>query len=160
MSKGLQQEDRMAKARGTWDMKARARRGAQARRQVFGAADEAAWKRSNDEFDPEFHDIMVGFRWGTITARPGIDMRTRMLCRVAAFLAQGNLETVDDIVENHIRGALRSGATPQEVVEVILETGLAAGIHKWKARTTAVRVFKEMGYRQGVDWGRPLPKGW
>lgn len=143
-----------------WDIKARMKRGLEVRRKVFGDVDEVEWKRSNDEFDPEFHDIMLGFRWGTITARPGIDMRTRMLCRVAAFLAQGNLETVDDIVENHIRGALRSGATPQEVVEVILETGLAAGIHKWKARTTAVRVFKAMGYRQGVDWGPPLPQGW
>jgi alkylhydroperoxidase/carboxymuconolactone decarboxylase family protein YurZ len=149
----------MAK-RGVWDMRARAKRGVAVRRKVFGAKDEVAWKRSNDEFDPEFHDIMVGFRWGTITARRGIDLRTRMLCRVAAFLAQGNLETVDDIVENHIRGALRAGATPQEVVEVILETGLAAGIHKWKARTTALRVFKQMGFKRGVDWGRPLRKGW
>ena len=143
-----------------WDIRARAKRGLAVRRAVFGDVDEAEWKRSNDEFDPEFHDIMLGFRWGTITARPGIDLRTRMLCRVAAFLAQGNLETVDNIVENHIRGALRSGATPQEVVEVILEVGLAAGIHKWKARTTAIRVFKEMGYKQGVDWGPPLPEGW
>lgn len=143
-----------------WDIVARAKRGLATRRKVFGDVDETEWKRSNDEFDPEFHDIMVGFRWGTITARPGIDMRTRMLCRVAAFLAQGNLETVDDIVENHMRGALRAGATPQEIVEVILEVGLAAGIHKWKARTTAVKLFKEMGYRQGVDWGRPLPEGW
>src|SRR5213594_1740878 len=111
-------------AQRVWDIKARMKRGLEVRRKVFGHVDEAEWKRSNDEFDPEFHDIMLGFRWGTITARPGIDMRTRMLCRVAAFLAQGNLETVDDIVENHIRGALRAGATPQEVVEVILETGL------------------------------------
>jgi 4-carboxymuconolactone decarboxylase len=150
----------MAKERHVWDMKERARRGIEVRRQVFGDTDEAEWKRLNDEFDPEFHDIMVGFRWGTITARPGIDMRTRMLCRVAAFLAQGNLETVDTIVENHIRGALRSGATPQEVVEVILEVGLAAGIHKWKAREVAIRVFKDMGYKRGVNWGPPLPDGW
>jgi 3-oxoadipate enol-lactonase/4-carboxymuconolactone decarboxylase len=143
-----------------WDIAARAKRGLQARRQVFGDVDEAAWKRSNDEFDPEFHDLLLAVRWGSVTARPGIDMRTRMLCRVAAFLAQGNLETVDDLVENHIRGALRAGATPQEVVEVIIEVGLAAGIHKWKARTTAVRVFKEMGYTHGVDWAKALPEGW
>jgi len=143
-----------------WDIVARAKRGLETRRQVFGDVDEAAWKRSNDEFDAEFHDLLLAVRWGSVTARPGIDMRTRMLCRVAAFLAQGNLETVDDLVENHIRGALRAGATPQEVVEVILEVGLAAGIHKWKARTTAVRVFKEMGYKHGVDWAKPLPEGW
>jgi alkylhydroperoxidase/carboxymuconolactone decarboxylase family protein YurZ len=143
-----------------WDIAARAKRGLATRRSVFGDVDETKWKASNDEFDPEFHDLLLAVRWGSVTARPGIDMRTRMLCRVAAFLAQGNLETVDDLVENHIRGALRAGATPQEVVEVIIEVGLAAGIHKWKARTTAVRVFKEMGYKHGVDWAKPLPDGW
>jgi alkylhydroperoxidase/carboxymuconolactone decarboxylase family protein YurZ len=142
------------------DLKKRMQRGLEKRRQVFGDADEAEWTDRNDSFDPEFQEYMLGFRWGTITARPGLDMRTRQLCAVATFLSLGNYEQVGTNLERQIEGALRCGATPQEVVEVILQTGLWAGIYKWTARKIALKVFRAMGYRQGLDWGPPLPEDW
>jgi alkylhydroperoxidase/carboxymuconolactone decarboxylase family protein YurZ len=142
------------------DLKARMKRGLEIRRKIFGESDERAWQQLNDDFDPEMNEYMLGLRWGTITARPGLDLRTRQLCAIATFLALGNFEQVGDTVERHIRGALNCGATPQEVVEVILQTGLWAGIFKWTVRKTALKVFREMGYEQGVDWGTALPDDW
>jgi alkylhydroperoxidase/carboxymuconolactone decarboxylase family protein YurZ len=142
------------------ELKDRMERGLEIRRKIFGESDEDAWREMNDDFDPAMDEYMLGFRWGTITARPGLDLRTRQLCAIATFLAIGNLEQVGDTVERHIRGALRCGATPQEVVEVILQTGLWAGLYKWTIRKTALKVFREMGYEQGVDWGAPLPEDW
>jgi alkylhydroperoxidase/carboxymuconolactone decarboxylase family protein YurZ len=140
------------------NLKKRVERGLELRRRVMGQDDEAAWTQLNDSFDPEYHDYAAGFRWGTIMSRPGLDLRTRQLCTIATFLALGNFEQVGDTLERHIRGALRCGATPQEVVEVILQTGLWAGIYKWHARKIALRVFRDMGYKEGVDWGAPLPR--
>lgn len=142
------------------DLQDRMERGREVRRKVFGQSDEADWEAMNDEFDPSFNEYMLGFRWGTITARPGLDLRTRQLCAIATFLAVGNFEQVGDTVERHIRGALRCGAQPQEIVEVILQTGLWTGIYKWTVRKTALKVFREMGYEAGVDWGTPMPDEW
>lgn len=142
------------------DMKERMERGRAIRRQIFGEEEESAWEQTNADFDPEMNEYMLGFRWGTLTARPGLDLRTRQLCAIATFLAVGNFEQVGNTVEQHIRGALNVGATPQEVVEVILQTGMFTGFYKWTIRKTALKVFREMGYEQGVDWGGPLPADW
>lgn len=142
------------------DLKKRMQRGLEKRRIVFGEGDEGEWTGRNDSFDSEFHEYMLGLRWGTVTARPGLDLKTRQLCAVATFLAIGNYEQIGTNLERQIEGALRCGATPQEVVEVILQTGLWAGLYKWTARKIALKVFRQMGYRQGIDWGPPLPDGW
>jgi 4-carboxymuconolactone decarboxylase len=142
------------------DLKKRMDRGLALRRKVHGDAGEAEWKKQNDDFDPEFNEYALGFKWGTITARPGLDLRTRQLCNIATLLALGNFEQVGNMLENQIKGALRVGATPQEIVEVILQTGLWAGIYKWHGRKIALRVFREMGYKEGIDWGNPLPADW
>jgi alkylhydroperoxidase/carboxymuconolactone decarboxylase family protein YurZ len=141
--------------RTTSDLKALMPRGADTRMKHLGR-DEGRWDewaRMNDEFDPLFHELMLGLRWGTITARPGLDPRTRQLCTFATFLTVGEYDEVH--IDHHISASLRCGATPQEIVEVILQTGLFAGLYKWNVRARAVAIFKRMGYRQGVDWGSP-----
>ena len=105
----------------------------------------------NREFDPDFHMIMLGFRWGLITPRPGLDPRTRQLCTFATFLTIGEYEETH--IDHQIAACLRCGASRQEVVEVILQTGLFAGIHKWGVRKRAMKIFAEMGYHRGVNWG-------
>jgi alkylhydroperoxidase/carboxymuconolactone decarboxylase family protein YurZ len=141
--------------RATSDLKALMARGAATRRLHLGE-DEGwweEWERLNNEFDPIFHEIMLGLRWGTVTARPGLDPRTRQLCTFATFLTVGEYDEVH--IDHHISSCLRCGARPQEVVEVILQTGVFAGFYKWNVRKRAVAIFKRMGYRQGVDWGAP-----
>jgi 4-carboxymuconolactone decarboxylase len=129
--------------------------GRETRRRVFGDADEKAWEQMNDDFDPIFDELLLGIRWGLITSRPGLDIRTRQLCAFATFLTIGEYEEV--FIERQIRGALRCGATPQELVEVVLQTGLFAGLYKTAIRKRLLRIFAEMGYRYGVDWGLPDP---
>jgi alkylhydroperoxidase/carboxymuconolactone decarboxylase family protein YurZ len=141
--------------RTTSDLKALMERGAKIRAQQRGEdAHPDDWKHLNDEFDPFFHELMLGLRWGTITARPQLDARTRQLVTFATFLTIGEYEEVH--IDHQISTALRVGAKPQEIVEVILQTGLFAGIYKWSIRSRAIEIFKKMGYKQGVDWGRPV----
>lgn len=129
--------------------------GRETRRKIFGGDDEGTWEQLNDDFDPLFDEIMLGFRWGLITSRPGLDPRTRQLCAFATFLTIGEYEEV--FIDRQIRGCLRAGATPQQVVEVVLQTGLFAGLYKTAIRKRLLRIFKEMGYTYGVDWGLPDP---
>jgi 4-carboxymuconolactone decarboxylase len=130
--------------------------GRKTRRLVFGDADESAWEQMNDTFDPLFDEMMLGFRWGLITSRPGLDLRTRQLCAFATFLTIGEYDEV--FIDRQIRGALRCGATPREVVEVVLQTGIFAGLYKTAIRKRLLKIFNDMGYRYGVDWGLPDPE--
>ncbi len=139
----------------TSDLQSLMARGAETRARHLGSeGNPEAWQHMNDEFDPIFHELMLGLRWGTITPRPHLDPRTRQLVTFATFLTIGEYDEVH--IDHHISACLRVGATPQEVVEVILQTGLFAGIHKWSVRSRAVAIFKQMGYTHGVDWGRPV----
>jgi 4-carboxymuconolactone decarboxylase len=137
------------------------KRGEDLWRTIFGEADLLERKQRNDYLDPEMNEYDIGVNWGLIFGRPGLDLRTRMLCLVATFLTMGNFEEgLGGELERHIRGALRVGAKPQEIVEVILQTGLWAGVFKWKAGDIAVRVFMDMGFKRGVAWAVPMPEGW
>jgi len=138
------------------DIKTRMERGRQVRAKLFGTDDTVEWERKNNEFDTEFNEFMLAHRWGNITARPGIDEKTRQLCAFTTFLTLAYVE--ENICEKHMRAALNVGATPQEIVEIILQTAMYAGLYKTKFRHRAMKVFKELGYEQGVDWGAPLPE--
>ena len=92
--------------------------GRQTRRKVFGDGDEQAWERLNDDFDSDFNEIMLGFRWGMITSRPGLDIKTRQLCAFATFLTAGEYEEVfidrqipeiNDMLKKSNAGAMMSG---------------------------------------------------
>jgi alkylhydroperoxidase/carboxymuconolactone decarboxylase family protein YurZ len=136
-------------------------RGEEVWRTVFGDAGFDEQRRRNDDLDLEMNEYDFGVTWGLIFGRPGLDLRTRMLCSVATLLTLWNLEEgLNKEIERYMKGALRVGAKPQEIVEVILQTGLWAGVLRWKAGDIAVRVFKDMGYRKGVDWASPMPDGW
>jgi 4-carboxymuconolactone decarboxylase len=63
--------------------------------------------------------------FGELWQRPGIDLRTRSLCTIAAIVAGGYR---DDALKNHVLGALANGATQEEILEVIVHTAVYAGL--------------------------------
>lgn len=64
---------------------------------------------------PDFEGWMVAGGYGRVIGRPGLDLGTRELC-IAALLAVWN---VPRQLHSHLRGALNTGASVEEVDEVV-----------------------------------------
>ena len=77
-----------------------------------------------DAIDPEFAGLWVRFCYQGMYGRDVLDPRTRLLCVV------GNCLAIGEVIQSrgHMRGALRNGATPREVIEVILMTCVNFGM--------------------------------
>lgn len=67
--------------------------------------------------DPEFTALWIDSIYHRMFNREVIDHKTRLLCMIGNLIAVG--ETIQS--RHHMRGALRQGAHPREVVEVALQ---------------------------------------
>lgn len=77
-----------------------------------------------DTMDPGFADLWVKFCYGGMYARGIVDDKTRLLCMIGDCLAVGE----GTQARGHMRGALRNGASPREVMEVIFQTCVNFGM--------------------------------
>jgi len=105
------------------------------RRRVLG---DAHVKRSLDnatDFDREFQELATRHAWGDIWTRPGLDHRTRSLITIALLAAGGNHEEL----KLHVRATRNTGATAEEVKEVLLQVAVYAGV---PAANAAFRIAK------------------
>jgi 4-carboxymuconolactone decarboxylase len=85
----------------------------------------------------------TGYAFGTIMVRPGLDLRTRELATVAMLSVLGGC---DAQVAYHVGGALRAGATAPEVVEVLTQVSVYAGIPRaLNAAAAARKTFADLG---------------
>ena len=73
---------------------------------------------------PDFATYVVEFPFGDIFSRPGLDLRTRELAMVAALTA---MATAPAQLRVHIQAALNVGATPEEILEVVMQMAVFAG---------------------------------
>jgi alkylhydroperoxidase/carboxymuconolactone decarboxylase family protein YurZ len=90
-----------------------------------------------DKMDPEFCDLWVKFCYGAMYARGVVDDKTRLLCMIGDCLAVGE-ETQS---RGHMRGALRKGANPREIMEVCMQTAVNFGM---PPMLKALEVFVEV----------------
>jgi 4-carboxymuconolactone decarboxylase len=74
---------------------------------------------------PDFADYIVEYGFGELLSRPELDLRTRELSTIASLVALGYAPRQ---LKVHVHGALNVGAEESEVVEVIMQTCLYAGI--------------------------------
>ncbi len=82
-----------------------------------------------DRFDglvDGFSESLVEWAYGRHYARPGLDLKTRQLCTVAALTAMGG-HTAPQLKAN-IRNTLAAGASRTEVVEAIWQMAVYAGL--------------------------------
>ncbi|MBI4193873.1 MAG: carboxymuconolactone decarboxylase family protein [Betaproteobacteria bacterium] len=77
-----------------------------------------------DTMDPEFADLWVKFCYQGMYTRGIVDDKTRLLCMIGDCLAVGE----GTQARGHMRGAMRNGASPREVMEVILQTCVNFGM--------------------------------
>ena len=100
-----------------------------------------------DKYDtmlPGMSDSLVEWAYGHHYARPGLDLKTRQLCTVAALTALGGW-TAPQLKVN-IAHTLAAGASPQEIIEAIWQMavygGMPAAINGLNA---AAEIFAERG---------------
>ena len=74
-------------------------------------------------FKEPFLNFGTEFGWGVWT-RPGLDLKTRSLCTVAILTGLGRLNEL----RTHLMGALRNGATREELQELLIHVGVYAGM--------------------------------
>ncbi len=78
-----------------------------------------------DALSDDFLEIILGFSFADVVSRPGIDLRIREMLTVAALMAMG---TAPGQLEFHIRAALNTGVTREEIIEILLQIAVYAGV--------------------------------
>ena len=98
---------------------------------------------------PEFAWVNVTFPFGELYTRDVLDLKTRELCTVAALTVQGfSLPQL----KLHVDAALRSGASREEVIEVITQMIAYAGFPAaTNALMTAQAVFQNHDARTEAE---------
>jgi 4-carboxymuconolactone decarboxylase len=96
-----------------------------------------------DQLAPEFVDVWLRYIYTNLYNRNVLDDRTRVLVII------GECCVLDEGLQlpNHIRTALNAGATPAEILEVILQSAVYAGNPKM---VKAMRAYRKIMAERGV----------
>ncbi|PYN40703.1 MAG: hypothetical protein DMD95_21090 [Candidatus Rokuibacteriota bacterium] len=69
--------------------------------------------------------LMHEYLWGAVWTRPGLDMKSRIVCALAALVVRGQY---DVSVRRMIEGALRFGLTKTEIMEIGMQLAFYVGV--------------------------------
>jgi len=88
---------------------------------------------------PDFYRYVAESAFGMLWSRPGLAIRDRSLVTVAQLAALGK----NDELKAHLRGARNLGITQDELVEVLMQTAIYAGVPAANAAlAVAAEVFE------------------
>lgn len=111
------------------------------RREVLGDEHVDRAVAATTEFTRPFQDYITRAAWGSIWARDGLDRRTRSCITLAVLTALG----CEHEIAMHVRAAIRNGLTAAEIGEVLLQTGVYAGVPRANAAfAVAQRTLAEL----------------
>jgi 4-carboxymuconolactone decarboxylase len=94
------------------------------RREVLGDAHVDRAEANRTPLDTDFQRFITEVAWGSLWARPDLDRRTRSLVTIAVLAALGRSEEL----ALHLRASRNTGASPEEIAEVLLHVAVYAGI--------------------------------
>jgi len=80
--------------------------------------------KNYETVDKEFARMIVEYPFGSVWARPNLELKNRSMCTVAVLTA---LNRAPELAI-HIRGALNIGITREEILEIIMHVGVYAGM--------------------------------
>jgi 4-carboxymuconolactone decarboxylase len=119
------------------DESSRFNEGMRVRREILGDAHvDRALARQN-ELDEPFQKLITELVWGSVWTRPDLDRRTRSLITIGILGALGRREEL----ELHLRASRNTGATLEEIREVLLHVAVYAGV---PAANSAIAVAKSI----------------
>ena len=99
-------------------------KGVQMRRSVLGDAHVDNAETNKTDFDKDFQEYITNNAWGSVWSSPGLTKRERSLITIALLAAPGHKEEL----AMHIRATKNTGATEDDVKEVLLHTAVYAGV--------------------------------
>jgi 4-carboxymuconolactone decarboxylase len=114
----------------------RFREGMATRRAVLGDDYVDRTEATKNGFDGAFQDLITEAAWGHVWSRPDWSKRERSIVTVALLAALGHY----DEMAMHIRATARTGATMDDIREVMLHVAIYAGV---PAANAAIKVAKQ-----------------
>ena len=101
------------------------------------------------QVEHELDILMQEYLWGAIWTRPGLDMKSRIVCSLAARVVKGQY---DLSVRRMIEGALRYGFSQTEIMEVGMQLAFYIGVLPARAfMHIANTVFRSPEFAQPED---------
>ena len=101
-----------------------------------------------DRIDQHYTRAWLEFTYGGLFLRKNVDDRTLLLVSVAQLLAMNEMEAF----ERQIPSALAAGATPREVLEVILQSTVYIGFFRaGRGARTCVKVLERLGRLDEIE---------
>ena len=118
-------------------------KGMKTRRSVLGDEHVNKAEANKTDFDKDFQEYITNNAWGAVWTRPGLTKRERSLITIALLAALGHEEEL----AMHIRATKNTGATENDVKEVLLHTAVYAGV---PVANGAIKIAKKI-FTEGKD---------
>lgn len=77
-----------------------------------------------NKFQAAFRQFTEENCWGTAWVRPGLERKTRSMLNLAMLAAMARWQEF----EVHVRGARNNGVTDDEMIEIVIQAGVYAGV--------------------------------
>lgn len=106
------------------------------RRKVLGEAHVNRAEADKTEFDTPYQALITEAAWGHVWSRKTISPRERSMLTIALLAGLGN----DHELAMHIRATVNTGATPDDILEVMLHVAIYAGVPR---ANHAIKIAKE-----------------
>lgn len=117
-------------------MSDRYERGMKVRRRVLGDAHVDRATAQTTPLDADFQRWITESVWAELWSRPHFDLRTRSIVTIGLLAALGHEE-----LELHLKAAKNTGATPEDITEVLMHVAVYAGV---PAANRAFALFKRI----------------
>ena len=112
-------------------------RGRELRERLFGAEGQIGYNSALLDLAPDLRTLTYQYGFGEIFFRPGLDLKSRVVCATAALAAL----RADDQLRNFLRAGPRVGLSREEMVETLIQTGGYAG---YPAALNAISIAAEV----------------
>lgn len=98
--------------------------GMKIRRMVLGDAHVDKAEANKSEIDTDFQKYIVENAWGTVWMRDELTLRERSMLTICMMASLG----YHDELAMHLRAAENTGTSRQDIIEVLLQVGVYAGV--------------------------------
>ena len=112
-------------------------KGMKTRKDVLGKQHVERAEETKTNFDKDFQEYITLNAWGSVWSRPGLTKRERSLITIALLAALNHKEEL----MLHLRATRNTGASVEDIKEVLLHTAVYAGI---PAANQAFKMAKEI----------------
>ena len=113
------------------------KKGMQTRRSVLGDKHVDNAEANKTDFDKDFQEYITTNAWASVWSRPGLTKRERSLLTIAILTALG----YEEELAMHVRATRNTGATADDIKEVLMHTAVYAGI---PAANGAFKIVKKV----------------